>query len=916
MPLRDINGQLMIIRRKFSYILPLLIILLGAFALRMMALNVESVWHDEAWSIRAMRAPFITPDDKTPFLYYFTGHMLQLAGVGNSPLALRYVSVLYGVLTVAVGMWMGWRWFGIKLGLFFGILLAISPLLWEYSQEVRAYSAVPLWTLGLLACADAISRHKKNSHIPYRLMGVIMALEIGVLYTHNLGVPLVVWVNVALGMIWLVRWDIRGMMRWAVAQIGVIIAYLPWMLTQAPSGTALNTPPMPSFSLMRDIWHGYFLPVLPQLREATNTTLLDGLGIWVLVGSFFAVGISVFYPLPPAPSPQGREGEKTYRRGYKSPLSMQWGGDLGVGILRLWLIISQVSLLPLFSTALFIVASIDFHPRYYIASLPATLLCLLIGTQIIVRLINRHMATIAIGMITLMAVFISSGSIQQIMTTRAYQHDDFAGLANYYAQLPEDAVILIPFDVERALQDYYADVAPIRAKFVTIPIYSDEGTAVDVINQLVADGTTHIEFLTWYQVPADVRGMYPCLLTVASDVVGEQQFFYGLSTQTYVLSQPIVFSPLALSPKYTYFELIDAQFATSSRGTCVKTAWTLKTPFEEDLAVATALSTPFGERIADDDASIARDDSAGTSRWNSDDVGTAYTLLHLPEGAPMTNYALHLAVYSPAFPSGFDILDGAGNPMGVETRLEGAILTDGGAFTSPPPAPSLVSDDMTAQTGIPFTITLVIPANRDETHIQLIGDSYTLDSFAPPTDKPVLAWAQFIIPPNSGDGVAQVVVDGTEIAQYTITDTPRIFTQPSAEIALDTHFIGVGTLVGADVPQTVTAGQAFPIRLIWQADSQASPIAYTVFVQLLDENGRVLAQSDAQPVNWTRPTTSWIDGEYLDDVHTLNFGVSDFVGMGKIIVGFYDANDNFRRVMTIDGGDFAELPVQVNVVMP
>ncbi|HRF98098.1 MAG TPA: hypothetical protein PLZ51_22985, partial [Aggregatilineales bacterium] len=197
-----------------------------------------------------------------------------------------------------------------------------------------------------------------------------------------------------------------------------------------------------------------------------------------------------------------------------------------------------------------------------------------------------------IGMITLVAVFISIGSIRQIMTTRAYQHDDFAGLANYYATLPEDAVILIPFDVERALQDYYADVSPIRAKFVTLPIYSDEETAVNVINQLVADGTTHIEFLTWYQVPADVRGMYPCLLTVASDVVGGQQFFYGLSTQTYVLSQPIDFSPLGLSPQYTYFSLMDAQFATSSRGTCVKTAWTLKTPFEEDLAVATALSTP------------------------------------------------------------------------------------------------------------------------------------------------------------------------------------------------------------------------------------------------------------------------------------------------------------------------------------
>ncbi|NJL94185.1 MAG: hypothetical protein HC915_10885 [Anaerolineae bacterium] len=29
-------------------------------------LEAESIWHDEAWSIRAIRAPFETPDDNTP----------------------------------------------------------------------------------------------------------------------------------------------------------------------------------------------------------------------------------------------------------------------------------------------------------------------------------------------------------------------------------------------------------------------------------------------------------------------------------------------------------------------------------------------------------------------------------------------------------------------------------------------------------------------------------------------------------------------------------------------------------------------------------------------------------------------------------------------------------------------------------
>lgn len=885
----------MAISKKIHWLM--ILILLGAFALRMMSLNVESVWHDEAWSIRAMRAPFITPDDKTPFLYYFTGHILQIAGVGNSPLALRYISVLYGVGVVAVGMWITQRWFGIKIGLFFGILLAISPLLWEYSQEVRAYTAVPLWTLGLLACADAIIRQKK---IPYRLLFIMMMLEIGILYTHNLGVPLVVWVNVALGMIWLIRWDIRAMLVWAVSQIVVIIGYLPWMLTQAPSGTALNTPPMPSFDLMRDIWGGYFLPVLPQLREATHTMLLDGLGIWVLVGTVGLIGL-IF----------------ANRTRYITSLQHQFVRRDGIHAvhdnIRLWLIGSQVFLLPLFSTALFVIASIDFHPRYYIASLPATLLWMVIITQFLMSQINRRVGMVAVGAVMFMGVILSVGSIYQIQTTRAYQHDDFVGLANYYSQLPETAVILIPFDVERALQDYYADATPIRARFVTIPIYSDEQTAVTLINDLVAEGVTHLEFLTWYQLPADVRGMYPCLLTVASNFIGEQQFFYGLSTQTYHLSQPIQFTPLAMNPRYADFELRDADYATSSQGTCVKSIWELKTFFDEDLAVATALSTPFDERVADDDASIAREDSAGTSRWKNDDIGTAYNLLQLPEGAPLADYSLHLAVYSPSHPSGFDILDDAGNPMGIETRLDNAIYTEGSAFSSAPIAPSLVSDEIIVQTGVPFVVTVITPANSRS--IQLSGNGYEFDFPIPPTDRATLAWAQFTIPPNSGEEKALLLVDGIQIADFSVEDLPRVFEQPSSPFTTNAQFMGVGRLVGFNASATIAQNEPFSVELIWRADEQANPIAYTVFVQLLDESGRVVAQSDAQPSNWERPTTSWLEGEYITDVHILNFN-TDFVGEGKIIVGFYDATDNFRRVMTDEGQDFAELPIEITVVMP
>ena len=47
-----------------------LAVLVVAFGLRLWDLGGASVWHDEAWSIRAIRDPIGTPDDNTPPLYY------------------------------------------------------------------------------------------------------------------------------------------------------------------------------------------------------------------------------------------------------------------------------------------------------------------------------------------------------------------------------------------------------------------------------------------------------------------------------------------------------------------------------------------------------------------------------------------------------------------------------------------------------------------------------------------------------------------------------------------------------------------------------------------------------------------------------------------------------------------------------
>ena len=146
-------------------------------------------------------------------------------------------------------------------------MVAVSPLLWDYSQEVRAYIAVPLLAILLLYGADRLLHH----HPRQRDWALVFLTELVALYTHNLAVPLVIWLNVTLILFWLFRRDGRHLTLWIVSQVALGLLYLPWVLSQTPSGTPLNTPPTVGLGLLRDIWYSYFLPVPLQLHDTGSS---------------------------------------------------------------------------------------------------------------------------------------------------------------------------------------------------------------------------------------------------------------------------------------------------------------------------------------------------------------------------------------------------------------------------------------------------------------------------------------------------------------------------------------------------------------------------------------------------------------------------------------------------------------------
>ena len=181
----------------------------------------------------------------------------------------------------------------------------------------------------------------------------------------------------------------------------------------------------------------------------------------------------------------------------------------------------------------------------------------------------------------------------------------------------------------------------------------------------------------------------------------------------------------------------------------------------------------------------------------------------------------------------------------------------------------------------------------------------------------MLTWHELKIPADAnGHAVLKVTAPSGQslvLAEYDIPKSDHTFVEPSIQQRLDANFAGVGALVGVNLPAMVKAGETFPVDLIWKA-SATSSTAYTVFVHLLDAQGQVIAQSDAQPVSasGSRLTTSWIEGEYIVDSHQMVFSNAAYTGPATLEVGLYDAATG-NRVSLDQGSDHAVIPGSIEV---
>ncbi len=309
-------------------VLPILAVALTA---RLYALDAQSVWLDEAFSIYVARQPFdrmmeiIVNHDTPPPLYYTMLHLWL--GLGFSTFNARLLSTLLGTSAVLAVYFLGTELRGRRLGAVAGLLMALSPFQVYHGQETRMYSLLALnCALSALFLLKALKTGKWRFWVAYVLatslatytqvasvffiagewMAVVLYVGFGGTSPHpdplpegegGRGLPLSrgegrgEWPTAAGAR---PRWIavLQSYRPWLLSQAAVLLLWLPWLpgflrQSQTYQRFWIERPTWDSIVTLGLEFSSYYLPhwKVPFGREVlVAVALLLALGIAVKVG--------------------------------------------------------------------------------------------------------------------------------------------------------------------------------------------------------------------------------------------------------------------------------------------------------------------------------------------------------------------------------------------------------------------------------------------------------------------------------------------------------------------------------------------------------------------------------------------------------------------------------------------------------
>ncbi len=895
-----------------------LLLLMAALALRAGGLDRWSLWYDEAycWWVASqvplremllLNAREIVP----PFYHLLLRAWIPLAGA--TEFALRWPSVLLGVLTVACAGRLARRLTGRWPGALAAMLLfAIgTPFLWA-SREVRMYGPTLAWTL--LADVALVEVFAAATARRCRFWAWLWAAAtLAALYTLALAG---FWL-IGQGLIALVlaakssSLSLRGGSSGAANRGGLRTLLLPALVTGALylpwAWVATKMAP-----LNMTYWHGY-MPVPYFFRiTLSGLTIMEHIPAEVAETAACLILLAVLLALAVS---RPRLVAGLYPFLYAAPLP-----------LIAWLYRE----IP------------KWGARHASLFAPATFLALAVAWGSLGNVRHRGLRAFVALFLTVATLLIGRflwEADRNLLTDPAYARADWRGAARYVQEhrAPGDVVIISTGSVFPTWLYYAGDEGLLPMPDDPLLDVTHVLTYPEVARQLnAALATCHtapcsVWLVAWLDGITDPTRL---LETLLEDVAREEPVpqFRGLKVRHFLLDRSPDFP---LEPPTT--DRPDAELLPgirlwgyalpegphpADRPLELRVWWTTDDPSRHEGALYMAsfrLKDALGTEWGQDDR-IVTDGDYRPERWPPDTPVFGRFSLRLPTGIPPGVYTPTLTLFT--------------SETAGSTALQPVMVT---RPASPPEMPEEFAPARSA--GAPAPLSLlgvhlfqretspcrringelfweVLQPLREEYRVVVSADRHREENPLAPADSQALlrpgdrirSYFQLTFPCRALDLEAPLEIrllqaDGSETGGVwygptVAVRTERVFAEPTIPyepVGVD-FGPGFATLVGYRLdPPEVRAGEPFTVTLIWRAGF-TDDIPRSVFVHIAppDAPAPLAAQHDGWPAGGARPTHTWVQGEIITDPHPLP-GLPS--GKYQIRVGLY-APDGERMPVT------------------
>ncbi len=893
------------------WLLPLLLIILIAFGLRLHNLDNFSFWTDEG--LTPLRSGYSVTDilrneviiqegvgrDTHPPLFYLLIHTTRHL-FGETDFAFRYPALLAGILLVPVLFQLGRRLRGYELGVTAALLTAVNPLQIWYGNEARMYTLAVL----LAALSSYALWRGLTSNRPRRYALLYLLLAGLTIYTHYTAVFLIGAQMAFWG--WALWRQGQQKLLWSTAVV-LILAAVPIIYFNWPrlfTGAEANYFYVSPLIMLKDVVHAFGLGVTIDAK-LFSTRLLD-LAAWglLLAGAIGADG--------------------WLRRSFLLVYLYAIVIGLMVGSL----------IKPMYQGA-----------RHIMIGSPAFILLLAWG---LVWLVGRIKSSQSRGAATTWTILASLGgiavlvgpalSLNNLYTNPHYEKNDFRSLIAYIEQKAgENDVVLYNDAVLLPLHEHYQQRSDIAV--TALPTYP---------HQVGAPTETDLDRLwqqyarIWYVTnpPADerdangfVHDWLKAHLTEVDDrtfngrTVEVRTIAYATAPQWASRLPPDGRSLDIHWPNLPTLQGIQPQFAQPA---ALPTLW-FDLFWQADMPPNPKTYLRFTLRGPDDKEWLIHHAPllATAVPQPTDSLVQQSYALPIPFGTPPGDYTLFVEpLASPTGPS-----LGAAQPL---TNIALAASDSWPvAVERPYTTPSLhfqngltllgldLPDEVRPGHNLPFILywqadaplsakmryelSVIAPDGRVWKKQDSVPGAPWLDPW--PINMPIAEQTSLYFNPEAEPGVYRLrwrLIDEVEIGgrpfwrpwnrnendlgAIEVVPWPLVTTMPDYIAPIQVNFGPNIQLAGFITEQT---SETLDVVLYWRAQSPPTE-NYFSFIHLLNADGDIVNQQAFVPVDGLRPTKGWREGEILTDAYTFDLTTDLPAGDYTIVAGLFDPETEER----------------------